>query len=91
MRIADRGYRGVELAPHLFDIPTRMGEVFPQVDLRFISPPQPVDRDLRPLAVELHQPLHLDEVVAIEGLDDLRDAVPHLGFEMAAAVSENER
>ncbi len=50
-----------------------------------------MNRELRPVVVELHQPFDLDEVVALEGLDHLGHVVPHLAVDLAGAVRENQR
>ncbi len=47
--------------------------------------------ELRPVLEDLEQAFHFDEVVAIEGVHDLGDVVPHLGVEVARAVAEEER
>ena len=69
----------------------RSGKEIPEIDLVVFHPAQFVDGELRPVVVKLHQPFDLDEIVAVERLDDLRDVVPHLGVDLARAVGKDQR
>ena len=50
-----------------------------------------MDRDLEPVLVLIEQALDFEEVILIEGVDGIFDVVPHLGFDLAATVGENQR
>ena len=47
--------------------------------------------DLRAVLEELHHALDADEVVALKGVDDFADVIPHLGVKVASAVGQGQR
>jgi hypothetical protein len=49
-----------------------------------------VDRKLETILVFIDQAFDLEKIVLLEGVEDLFHVVPHLGFEMAAAVAEGK-
>ena len=46
---------------------------------------------LEAVLVFVDQALDLEEVILLEGVENFFDVVPHLGFDLAAAVAEGER
>ena len=67
-----------------------LGQVVGEIDFRFPHAPQLVDGELKAVLVLIDQALDFDEVVLLKGVDGIFDVVPHLGFEMAAAVAQGE-
>ena len=49
-----------------------------------------MDGELEAVLVLVDQALDLDEVVLLEGVDGVLDVVPHLGFDVAAAIAQGE-
>ena len=50
-----------------------------------------MDSDLKPVLIFINQPLNLQEIILLEGTENFFDVVPHLGFDLAAAVSQGKR
>ena len=48
-------------------------------------------RELKAVLVLVDQAFDLEEVILLEGVEDLFNVVPHLGFDLAAAIAESER
>ncbi len=47
-----------------------------------------MDRELRAIVIKLEQPFYFDEIVAVEGIHDLGDVIPHLGVNLTAAIRQ---
>ena len=50
-----------------------------------------MDRELETILVLVDEAFDLKEVVLLEGVEDFFDVVPHLGFDLAAAITERKR
>ena len=50
-----------------------------------------MDGELEAVLVLVEQAFDLEKVVLFEGVDGILDVVPHLGFDLAAAVAQSER
>src|SRR4051794_37802116 len=50
-----------------------------------------MDRELETAIVFIDEAADLDEIVLFELIDGFGDAVPHLGFDLASAVSQGKR
>ena len=67
------------------------GKIVGKVDFRIAQPAQLVDRELEAVFVFVNQPFDLEKVVLLEGVDEFLDVVPHLGFDLAAAIAQSQR
>ncbi len=47
--------------------------------------------ELKAILVLVDQPFDLEEVVLLEDADEILDVVPHLGFDLSAAIAQNQR
>ena len=77
--------------PHLAGVALGGREVVGELHLALVHAPHLVHGELRAVLVDLDQALHLDEIVAVEGVHHLGHVVPHLGVHLAGAVAEAER
>ena len=89
--VSERRHHRAQLVPHRFRILQRSRKEIAEIDFAVRHPAQLVNGELRPVVVELHQPFDLDEVVALERLDNLGHVVPHLAVDFARAVRQNQR
>ena len=90
MRVLEPGDNGPQLGKHFVSVAFRGGKIVPQVDFRIVLPHHLVNGELRPVLENLEQAFDLDEIVAVEGVHDLGDVVPHLRVKIAGAVAEQE-
>ena len=88
--ISEGGDEARQGLPELADVFGGLGEVVGEVDFGFSQAAQFVDGELEAVLVLVDQALDLDEVVLIEGVDGILDVVPHLGFDVAAAIAEGQ-
>ena len=49
-----------------------------------------MDGELEAVLVLVDQAFDLDEVILLEAVDGVLDVVPHLGFDVAAAIAEGQ-
>ena len=50
-----------------------------------------MDGDLKTVLISVQKPLHLQEIVLLEGVEGVLNVVPHLGFDLAGTVAQSER
>src|ERR1039458_8171033 len=91
VRIRDRRGEPAQFPPHLLGIARGGREVIGEIHLAVVQLVDGVQSQLRPVVEDLDQSLDLDEVVALEGLHDFGDVIPHFGVQLAGAVAELER
>ena len=77
--------------PQLADILGGLGQVIGEVDLGVAQAAQLVNRDLEAVLVFVEQAFDLEEVVLLEGVDRVLDVIPHLGFDLAGAITQDQR
>src|SRR5580704_11639705 len=85
---SDEGRQGL---PQLTDILGGLGQVIGEVDLRVAQAAQLVNGDLEAVLIFVEQAFDLEEVVLLEGVDRVLDVVPHLGFDLAGAITQDQR
>ena len=91
MRILKRLYKRCKRSPQLVDVFRSLWEVIRKINFRIAHLAQLVDGELKTVLVLVEQAFGLDEVVLLEYVDRVFDVIPHLGFELAAAIAEHER
>ena len=91
MRVLESSDKAGQRLPEFVDVLGGLGKVVGEVDFGFAQLAQLVDGELETLLVFVDEALDFEEVVLLEGVEDLFDVVPHLGFELAAAIAESER
>ena len=76
--------------PEVINIPGGLGKIVREVDFGFAQLAQLVDGELKTVSVLVDQAFDLEEVVLLEGIEHFFHVVPHLGFELPAAVAESK-
>src|ERR1700681_1042420 len=77
-------------SPEFADILGCLGQVVSEIDFGLCHAAEFVDGQLKSILVFVDQTLDLEEVVLLEAEDKLIDVVPHFGFELAAAISQDQ-
>ena len=90
VRILKGGDESGQRLPELVDVLCGLWKVVRKFDFRFAQLAQLVDRELKPVLVFVDQAFDFEKIVLLEGVEDFFDVVPHLGFELTAAVAERE-
>jgi len=80
----------VVLPPELLDVLGGFGDVVGVLDLLLSQPTHLVHGELPAAVVLVDDALHFDEVVLLEGENEFFDVVPHLGFNLAGAIRQNQ-
>ena len=91
MGIAKGATKVASVCHKLVDILGGLGKIIGEVDFGLAQAAQLVNRDLEAILVFVEQAFDLEEVILLEGVDGVLDVVPHLGFDLAAAVAESQR
>ena len=90
VRVLESGDEIGESLPEFVDVLGGFGEVVGEVDFGVAEATQLVDGELEAVLVLVDEAFDFDEVVLVEGVKGVLNVVPHLGFELAAAVPEGE-
>ena len=91
VRILERGHKLRQRSPEFADVLGGLGQVVGEVDIAFFHAPQLVNRELKTILVLVDEPFDLEKVVLLEGEDEFVDVIPHLGFDLAAAIGQDQR
>ncbi len=91
LRILKTGYKIGQRLPQFANIFRGLGQIIGEIYFRISQATQLVNRDLKAVLVFVDQPFDFQEVVLLEGVESLLDVVPHLGFDLAAAVAQSQR
>src|SRR6516164_8066409 len=89
--IVDRLYKLAESAPELVDVLWGLGEIVGVIDLPVGQLADLVDGELPAAIVLLDQAFNFDEVILIEGIEGVRNVVPHVRLEVSAAICQGDR
>src|SRR5271165_6306522 len=90
MGILKRGYKFGQRSPEFADVLGGFGEVIGEIDFRLFHAAELVNGELKTILVFVDQPLDLEKVVLLESENEFVDVIPHFGFDLAAAVGENQ-
>src|SRR5208282_4893009 len=85
------GHKFGQRCPEFADVLGSLGQIIGEVDFRFFHAAELVNGELKTVLVLVDQPLNLEKVVLLEGQNEFVDVIPHLGFDLAAAIGENQR
>src|SRR4029077_6552975 len=77
--------------PQLADVFRSLGQVIGEIDFRIPETTELMDSDLKSILVFVEQALDLDEVILLESVQGILHVVPHLGFDVAGAITERQR
>src|ERR1700722_820029 len=91
MRVLNRRDKAGQGLPELVDVFAGFWKVVRKVDFRFPQLAKLVDGELEAVLIFVDETLDLEEIVLLEGLENLLDVVPHFGFELPGAVAESQR
>src|SRR5271155_5952744 len=91
MRILKRSDELGQRLPEFVNILCGLGKIVGEFDFRFAELAQFVDGELETVFVFVDEAFDLEKIVLLENVEDLIHVVPHLGFELPAAVAESER
>src|ERR1700722_2756713 len=91
VRILNRGHEFTQRPPEFDNVLGRLLQVVGEIDINFFHPPEFVDRELITILVLIDQSLDLEEVILIKHGDELVDVIPHLRFDLATAIRQNQR
>src|SRR5580658_5304422 len=91
MRIAKGSDGSCQGLPKLADILGGLRQVIGEIDLGVAEAAQFVNRDLETVLILVEQAFDLEEVLLLESVDRVLDVIPHLGFELAGAITQNQR
>src|SRR6185437_543004 len=91
MRIGERLDIAAQLGHHRGDLVLRGRHEVGGVDLAFGGGAHAGERDLKLVVVPGDLPLHLDVAAFRASFDDVRELLPHAGFELARLVCQRER
>src|ERR1700720_2657262 len=86
MRVLERRDEVSEGLPKVVDILCSLGKIVGEFDLRLAELTYLVDGELKAVLIFVDQTLDFEEIVLLEGIEHFFDVVPHLGFELSAAV-----
>ena len=90
VRILERGHKLRQRSPEFADVFGGLGQVVGEVDIALVHAPQLVNRELKTILVLVDEALDLEKVVLLEDGDEFVDVVPHLGFDLAAAIRQDQ-
>ena len=91
MRVVKCADEPFQIAPKIVDIFLGLGQIIGKIDFRFLHPPEFVDRELKTILVFVDESFDFQEIILLEDVDKFFDVVPHLRFDVTAAVAESER
>ena len=91
MRVLETGNKVRQRLPEFVHVFRGLGKVVGKIDFGVAEFSQLVNRELEALLVFINQALDLEEVILLEGLQHVLHVVPHLGFELPAAIAKCQR
>src|SRR5580692_872474 len=89
--IAEGSDESRQSLPELADVLGGLGQVIGEVDLGIAQAAQLVNSNLEAVLIFVEQAFDLEEVVLLEGVDRILDVIPHLGFDLASAITQDQR
>ncbi len=76
--------------PELINIFCSLGKIVGEFDFRFAQLAHLVDGELEAVFILVDQALDLEEIVLLEGIEHFFHVIPHLGFELSAAITKSK-
>ena len=91
MRILETGNEFRQCPPQFADVFGGLGQIVRKLDFRVAQLAQLVDGQLEAVLILVDQAFDLYEIFLLKSVERIIHVVPHLCFQMAAAVPQRER